>query len=62
MSAIKIARVLPTPSKLVARTKLLAPLDADSDSSSSRSSLLSKYSAHLPSSPSTTNKPNLSRG
>ena len=62
MSAVKIARMLPTPSKLVARTKLLAPLDANSDSSLSRSSLSSKYFAHLPSSPPTTNEPNLSRG
>jgi len=62
MSAIKIARMLPTPSKLVTHTKLLAPLDTNSDSSLSRSSLLSKYSTHLPSSPPATNKPNLPRG
>ena len=62
MSAIKIAHILPMPSKLVVRTKLLVPLDTNSNSSSSRSSLLSKYSAYLPSPPPTTNKPNLSRG
>ena len=62
MSAVKIVRMLPTPSKLVTCTKLLAPLDANSNSSSSRSSLSSKYSTHLPSPPLATNKPNLSRG
>ena len=62
MSTIKITRILPTPSKLVARTKLLAPLDANSNSSLSRSSLSSKYSTHLPSPPPAANKPNLPRG
>ena len=62
MSAVKITRMLPTPSKLVIRTKLLAPLDANINSSLSRSFLLSKYSVHSPSPPPTTNKPNLPRG
>ena len=62
MSAVKIARMSPTPSKLVARTESLAPSDADSDSSSSRSSLSSEYSAYLPSPPPAADEPNLPRG
>ena len=62
MSTAIVARVLLTPSKLVTYTKLLAPLDANSNSSSSRSSLSSKYSAHSPSPPPAANKPNLPRG
>ena len=62
MSTTKITYILPTPSKLVIRTKLLAPLDTNSNSSLSRSSLLFKHSTHLPSPPLTTNKPNLPRG
>jgi len=54
--------ILPIPSKLVMYTKLLAPLDTNSNFSLSRSSLLSKYSTHLLSPPLTTDKPNLPRG
>ena len=62
MSTIKITRISPTPSKLVMRTKLLVPLDTNSNSSLSRSSLLFKHSPYLPSSSLTTNKPHLPRG
>jgi len=62
MSAIKIARVSPTPSKLVTCTKSLAPLDANSNSSLSRSSLSSKHSTHLLSPSLATNEPDLPRG